>query len=53
MSANFRLEPNNFLYLYHWVNSDVPFKVSTKVKIKPDQWNKIAEQPTDPGMKDS
>jgi integrase len=53
MSANFRLEPNGYLYLYHWINSDVPFKVSTKVKLKPDQWNKISQQPTYPGLKDS
>jgi integrase len=53
MSANFRLEPNGYLYLYHWINSDVPFKVSTKVKIKPEQWNKIAQQPIDPGLKDA
>lgn len=52
MSANFRLEPNGYLYLYHWINSDVPFKVSTKVKLKSDQWNKISQQPVDPGLKD-
>lgn len=53
MSANFRLEKNNYLYMYHWINSDTPFKVSTKVKLTPAQWDKAKQIPTDTSLKDS
>ena len=53
MSANFRLEKNNYLYMYHWINSDTPFKVSTKVKLTPAQWDKTKQMPKDISLKDS
>jgi hypothetical protein len=53
MSANFRLEKNNYLYMYHWINSDTPFKVSTKVKLTHAQWDKAKQMPTDINLKDS
>lgn len=53
MSANFRLEKNNYVYMYHWINSDTPFKVSTKVKLNPAQWDKDKQTPLDSTLKDS
>jgi site-specific recombinase XerD len=51
MAANFRLEPNNYLYLYHWTTSDVPLKVSTKIKLTANQWNKKSQMPVDRKLK--
>ena len=51
MAANFRLEPNNYLYLYHWAGLDVPFKISTKIKLNPNQWDDKKQSPKDIKLK--
>jgi integrase len=43
--ATFRLHDNNTIYLYHWIDSKTPFKVSTKIKISSDAWDKQNQKP--------
>ena len=38
--ATFRKESNGYIYLYHWINPSTPLKVSTKLKIDQNGWNK-------------
>jgi integrase len=53
VSANFRQESNKYIYLYHWQASNPPFKISTKIKLEPNQWDKVTQQPTDISLKDA
>lgn len=50
--ANFKLQKNGYLYLIHWITSDRPLKISTGIKLKPEQWNENAQQLTDSNLKD-
>lgn len=38
--STFRLEPNDVIYLYHWINPKQPFKLSTGLRIDAKKWNK-------------
>lgn len=39
--ASFLLHDSNVIYLHHWINSYVPrIKISTKIKIDPQNWDK-------------
>ena len=43
--STFRLHPNGVIYFYHWFTPDKPLKVSTKLKIDPDKWDKDKMRP--------
>lgn len=45
--ATFRRERNGYIYLYHWLNSITPLKVSTRIKINEKEWNKKKAKPRD------
>ena len=49
--ATFRLHPNGVIYFYHWITSDKPMKVSTKLKIDPEKWDKDKMRPTSSRIK--
>ena len=46
--STFRLEPNDTIYLYHWITPKQPFKASTGLKIEPKKWNKEKMRPKSP-----
>ena len=43
--VKFRLEPNGIIYLYHWVTSKQPIKLSTSLKIDVKDWDKSKMRP--------
>ena len=49
--ATFRLYDNNVIYLYHWITSRQPFKMSTGMKIDSDKWDKSTKRPKSPNLK--
>ena len=48
--STFRLEPNGAIYLYQWIPKLRTFyKSTTRLRIKPSQWNKKKMRPKSPG----
>lgn len=49
--ATFRVYDNNIIYLYHWITSRQPFKMSTGIRIDHNKWDKSLKRPKSPNFK--
>ena len=43
--AYFKRLSNDYIYIYHWIEGSDYFKISTKMKVKLDNWSSTKERP--------
>lgn len=46
--ATFKLQNNGFIYLFHWIDRKNYFKITTKMKLKEQEWNRLKSRPKNP-----